>query len=103
MATWHGTIAGVLSEEASELSLLSAKFKAGDLSAAETRNKLATIQAVLAGNKHGWYVADEERLTIGTTDEDLAEALALAERATWVSCFARVSGFEPPTTKGEQQ
>ena len=38
-------------------------------------------------NKHGWYVDRESPITRGTTEDDLKEALALAERATWVSRF----------------
>lgn len=48
MATWHGTIAGVMSTEASDLSLLAAKFRANDLTPAETRSQLAVIQTILA-------------------------------------------------------
>lgn len=38
-------------------------------------------------NKKAWYVVNEEMITRNTTEEDLTEALALAERATWVSRF----------------
>lgn len=48
MATWHGTIAGAMAIMASDLALLAARSKTGDLTPAETRSELAVIQTILA-------------------------------------------------------
>jgi len=47
MATWHGAIAAVMRDAAGDLMLNAAKFKAGEIDAAKTRDNLAVLQAVL--------------------------------------------------------
>lgn len=66
MATWHGTIAGAMSEASCDLALLAAKFKAGELDAAETRAKLALLQTIIADSSEALRrLAEQEADTDG--------------------------------------
>lgn len=44
-------------------------------------------------DKRAWQIAfDDSPITVDTTEQDLHDALALAERATWVSRFDQLEG-----------